>query len=259
MLAVVRRPEDARFLHARPCTLVAPPRTALAEIAAALAPGDADWRALWLDEEAAAEARRAHALELAGWGDAQAAALACAVPGFDFTLLANSMPARLGNLFCTPSQAAHPILCSRGVNGIDGTLSTFLGALIGHGGRGLALVGDQAMLHDLPSLEPLAERRVDGCICLLNNKGPGIFDLSIWPDNPALRGRLRRRTVVDFGPIAAGFGLAYEKAGDAEGLAAALQRAATRDGLSVVEADLPEDALLGRFPAAVRGWLGLGT
>ncbi|SMF03977.1 2-succinyl-5-enolpyruvyl-6-hydroxy-3-cyclohexene-1-carboxylate synthase [Tistlia consotensis] len=257
VLRIARRPVEADFLHGRIEPLVAPDRAALQRLTEALAPGDAAWRDGWLAAEAGARARREEALALAGWGDAQAAAVACAAPGFELTLLANSMPARLGNLFCEPGPDAHPILCNRGVNGIDGTLSTFLGALLGHGGRGLAIVGDQAMLHDLASLEPLAERRLDGCICLFNNKGPGIFDLSVWPEDAGLRARLRHRTRIDFGPIAAGFGLAYERAGDAASLAAALGRAAQREGLSVVEADLPEDSLFDRFPGAVRRWLGV--
>ncbi len=258
VLRIVRRPIEADFLHREPQTLVAPQRAALRRLGAALAPGDAAWRRRWLDAQTEAEARRDAALAVAGWGDAQAAAIACAAPGFELTLLANSMPVRLGNLFCGPSADSHPILCNRGVNGIDGTLSTFLGALAGHGGRGLAIVGDQAMLHDLASLEPLPERRLDGCICLFNNKGPGIFDLSIWPEDAGLRDCLRRRTTIDFAPIAAGFGLAYERAGDAEALASALARAAAREGLSLVEADLPEDSLFGRFADAVRCWLGVG-
>lgn len=257
VLRIARRAAEADFLHERLSTLVAPDRAALARLGAALAPGDAAWRERWLAAEAEAQGRREAALAVAGWGDAQAAAVACAAPGFELTLLANSMPARLGNLFCGPLSEPHPILCSRGVNGIDGTLGTFLGALLGHGGRGLAILGDQAMLHDLASLEPLAERRLDGCICLLNNKGPGIFDISIWPEDAALRDSLRRRTEIDFGPVAAGFGLAYERAGDAEALAAALARAARREGLSLVEADLPEDALFARFGDAVRCWLGV--
>ncbi|MEX2631548.1 MAG: 2-succinyl-5-enolpyruvyl-6-hydroxy-3-cyclohexene-1-carboxylic-acid synthase [Tistlia sp.] len=258
VLRIARAPVAADFLHAAPEILVAPSQGQLAELGAALGPGDAAWRARWLGADAALEARREAALEAAGWGDAQAAAVACNAPGFGLTLLANSMAARLGNLFCRPGEAAHPILCNRGVNGIDGTLSTFLGALVGAKARGLALIGDQAMLHDLPSLEPLAERSLDGCICLLNNKGPGIFDLSIWPEDAALRRQLRRETQIDFGPIAAGFGLAYERVGEAAALSAALERAASRDGLSLVEADLPEAALFERFGGVVRHWLGVG-
>ena len=258
VIRIARRPIDADFLHSDVRTLAAPDRDTLGRLGAALGRGDAQWCELWLSAQAAADARREVALSAAGWGDAQAAAIACNAPGFDFTLLANSMPARLGNLFCRPSEGAHPILCNRGVNGIDGTVSTFLGALVGHGGRGLALIGDQAMLHDLPSLEPLVEQRVNGCICILNNKGPGIFDLSIWPNDTALRDTLRRRTTIDFGPIATGFGLGYQRVGDGRSLTAALHKAATGDGLSVVEADLGGEALLSGFPRAVRTWLGVG-
>ncbi len=256
VVRIARRPVASDFLHGRFEALVAPGSEALAELAAALGPGDAAWLARWLAADRALAGRRETALAEAGWGDAQAAEIACNAPGFAFTLLANSMAARLGNLFCAPSGAAHPILCSRGVNGIDGTLSTFLGASLGLGRRGLALVGDQALLHDLPSLEPLAERRVDGCICLLNNKGPGIFDLSIWPGDAARRQALRRPTCVDFGSLARGFGLAYERAEGRDSLRDALERAAGREGLSLVEADLPEAGLFERFGGAVRTWLG---
>jgi 2-succinyl-5-enolpyruvyl-6-hydroxy-3-cyclohexene-1-carboxylate synthase len=69
---------------------------------------------------------------------------------------------------------------NRGVAGIDGTLSTAIGAATVHRGHSYALVGDLTFLHDVNGLlaGPAEDTaRPDLTIVVLNDDGGGIFSL----------------------------------------------------------------------------------
>ncbi|TNM69926.1 2-succinyl-5-enolpyruvyl-6-hydroxy-3-cyclohexene-1-carboxylic-acid synthase [Streptomyces sp. NP160] len=76
----------------------------------------------------------------------------------------------------TVPASAPLVLAGRGLSGIDGTLSTAVGAALGAGAPTTALVGDLAALHDangllLPPGEPAPDLRV----VVLDDDGGGIF------------------------------------------------------------------------------------
>jgi 2-succinyl-5-enolpyruvyl-6-hydroxy-3-cyclohexene-1-carboxylate synthase len=90
--------------------------------------------------------------------------------------VASSMPIRDVELYL-PARAPLPrVLCNRGANGIDGTVSSAFGAAAAGDGPVVLLIGDVALLHDLGGL--LAARRLglELTIVVLNNDGGGIFD-----------------------------------------------------------------------------------
>jgi len=72
------------------------------------------------------------------------------------------------------------VIANRGLSGIDGTLSTAIGAALGrpHSTAGLALVGDVTFLHDLTGLVIGPEEpRPDLTIVVVNDDGGAIFSM----------------------------------------------------------------------------------
>lgn len=69
---------------------------------------------------------------------------------------------------------------NRGVAGIDGTVSTAIGAALAHrGGRTVALIGDLTFVHDSSGLliGPTEPRPENLTIVVSNDNGGGIFEL----------------------------------------------------------------------------------
>jgi 2-succinyl-5-enolpyruvyl-6-hydroxy-3-cyclohexene-1-carboxylate synthase len=70
------------------------------------------------------------------------------------------------------------VLANRGVAGIDGTVSTAVGAALVHEGPAYALLGDLTLLHDTTGLViGPDEPRPDLTLVVLNDGGGGIFGL----------------------------------------------------------------------------------
>ena len=69
------------------------------------------------------------------------------------------------------------VLANRGANGIDGTLSSALGAAWGCDRPMVLICGDLAFYHDLNGLLAAKKYNISLTVILLNNDGGGIFDL----------------------------------------------------------------------------------
>ena len=206
---------------------------AIRQLTTWLAPGDGAWRDRWLTAEAHARSAINTALATAPWSESVAVSTALAQPGFTFVHLASSMAVRHANLLLTPAE--RPVHSNRGVNGIDGTLGTFLGLSRGEGGPGVLLIGDLAFLHDLPALA--GAELGQGAIVLLNNGGGGIFDYLPVAQVPGYQTLIRTSHGRTFASAASLFGLTYHSCRSRAELTAAMAAAAT-GGLHLVECDL---------------------
>jgi 2-succinyl-5-enolpyruvyl-6-hydroxy-3-cyclohexene-1-carboxylate synthase len=69
----------------------------------------------------------------------------------------------------------HPVFSNRGVNGIDGVVSTAVGVALASEMPTTLLIGDIACIHDANGLWNLAGRRADLRIVVVNNSGGAIF------------------------------------------------------------------------------------
>ena len=103
-------------------------------------------------------------------------ALAGALPPDAAIWVSSSMPIRDVETFFPSHEAALRFLANRGANGIDGVVSSAVGAAVASDGRGWLLTGDLALVYDLSGLAAARRTGVDLTIVCVNNGGGGIFD-----------------------------------------------------------------------------------
>jgi 2-succinyl-5-enolpyruvyl-6-hydroxy-3-cyclohexene-1-carboxylate synthase len=133
---------------------------------------------------------------------------------------------------------------NRGVAGIDGTVSTAIGATLAHHGPGYALLGDLTFLHDTGGLLiPPEEPRPELCVVVFNDAGGGIFSLLEQgaPEHEAAFERVFGTPHdVDLAALCAAHRVPHTLAGDPDALGVALRPA---PGLRVVEVRGRRDGL----------------
>ena len=102
-------------------------------------------------------------------------ALLGALPDGGTLYVGNSMAVRDLDLSAPGSGRRLRVLGNRGVNGIDGVVSSALGASAGSDAPLALVVGDLSFHHDLNGLSALREGQARATIVVVNNDGGGIF------------------------------------------------------------------------------------
>jgi 2-succinyl-5-enolpyruvyl-6-hydroxy-3-cyclohexene-1-carboxylate synthase len=166
-----------------------PTRSAEAILAASAAPAcDAlaaalEMRALetdrrWLESWRAADDLVPPALEAAPdpFEPKAYTALAGALPDGALVWLSSSMPVRDVESFFPRVGTPLRFLANRGANGIDGVVSSAVGASLAAGRGVFLLTGELALLHDLSGLLAARRHAAELTILCVNNGGGGIFD-----------------------------------------------------------------------------------
>jgi 2-succinyl-5-enolpyruvyl-6-hydroxy-3-cyclohexene-1-carboxylate synthase len=211
-----------------------------------------DWFGSWRR----ADHRAAEALQEVLDGEALseprvAAELSRLTEGDHTLFVASSMPVRDVETTWPALDAPARVLCNRGANGIDGTVSSAFGAAAAaRAEQVVLLIGDVALAHDIGGLLAASRLGLKLTIVLLNNDGGGIFDFLPVSRAPLARGGLAdgtdpytrhiaTPTGLDFSRAAALYGLDYERADTASGFRAALQQALDRSSSGIIE--IPSD------------------
>ncbi len=204
---------------------------------------DPDWSARWRKTTAAVtEVIRGH-LAAEEWpsGVAVAGELLCALPSPAMLFLGSSNAIRDVDLV-TERRGDLTVLANRGLAGIDGAVSTPLGAAVavraarGEPVPGYALLGDLSFCHDVNGLLIGPEEpRPNLTIVVNNDDGGGIFHL-LEQGTPEHEESFERvfgtPHGADLGALCAGYGVPHTLAGSPAELRAAL---APAPGIRVVE------------------------
>jgi 2-succinyl-5-enolpyruvyl-6-hydroxy-3-cyclohexene-1-carboxylate synthase len=204
-------------------------------------PAPDGWTALWADAERAAQEAigRVLAAHPEPTEPGVARTLVAGLPAGAGLVVASSMPVRDVEWFAAP-RADIRVMANRGANGIDGTVSTVLGAAARSGGwPTVGLVGDLAFLHDSGALVGAAGRGLDAVIVVVDNRGGGIF--SFLPQAVSVPAALVERLFVvphdvDLVAMAGVHGLAASEIGDAAALGPVVASALDAGGITVVVA-----------------------
>jgi 2-succinyl-5-enolpyruvyl-6-hydroxy-3-cyclohexene-1-carboxylate synthase len=135
---------------------------------------DADWLTSWRDADAHVPPALADAPD--PFEPKALAGLEQRLPDDALVWVSSSMPIRDVEAYFPQSPKRLRFLANRGANGIDGVVSSALGAALASDRPTWLLTGELALLHDVGGL--LAARRagVELQIVCLNNGGGGIFD-----------------------------------------------------------------------------------
>lgn len=200
------------------------------------------WLAAWRDADERAAAAIRGVLETSALSEPLVAAeLGALLPASTTLFVASSMPVRDVEAFWPVRDDPPRVLCNRGANGIDGTVSAAFGAAAAGRGPVVLLCGDVALAHDLGGL--LAARRLDLSltIVVLANGGGSIFDFLPLSCAPAARTaeRFERHIAtppeLDFATAAELFGLRHRRVHELSDFRATLLQELSAEGAAIVE------------------------
>jgi 2-succinyl-5-enolpyruvyl-6-hydroxy-3-cyclohexene-1-carboxylate synthase len=133
--------------------------------------------AMWLEAERAARgAIDAELSAVAGPTEpGLQLALGAAYADGELVYTASSMPIRDQEAFLPSTAADATFLCNRGANGIDGLISSGIGAAQATGKPTTVVTGDLGLLHDIGGLAALRDVSTPVRIVVIYNDGGGIF------------------------------------------------------------------------------------
>ena len=149
----------------------------------------------------------------------------------------NSMPVRDLDTFFWSSKQRIRIMGNRGANGIDGVISSALGASAVAGNEPTVLVlGDLSFFHDLNGLLAASLHELNLTIILINNDGGGIFSFLPQASHPQHFEQLfGTPTGLNFRPVVEMYGGRFQRVDNWESFRKAVNQGLHSSGLDVIE------------------------
>ncbi len=158
------------------------------------------------------------------------------IPSQSVVFVGNSMPIRDLDRFGTPRPKELSLVGNRGASGIDGNISTALGAGSGSGEQLVAVLGDLAFYHDMNGLLAVDRFDIDVTIVVVNNDGGGIFHmLPIADFDPPFTSYFRMPHGLQYEHAAALYGLSYAHVKSLDVLENELSKSVSTDGSMIIE------------------------
>jgi 2-succinyl-5-enolpyruvyl-6-hydroxy-3-cyclohexene-1-carboxylate synthase len=148
--------------------------------------------------------------------------------------VSNSMPVRDADRFGRPRRTDLSVLGNRGASGIDGIVSTALGAGSVTDDPLTLVTGDLAFYHDTNGLLALDRCDVDATIVLIHNDGGGIFHkLPIEDFDPPFTAQFKTPHGLDFEPVADLYDLDFRRV-DVEEFGSVYRQVVATDGTQLL-------------------------
>lgn len=149
-------------------------------------------------------------------------------------LIANSMSVRDFDYFWFSGESRAVLYGNRGVNGIDGTISTALGLAVN--GRPTYLVtGDLSLFHDLNGLAVAKTHNLNLTIILHNNDGGGIFEYLPQKGTKHFDYLFSTSQGLDYSGAAKLYGCGYSKISSPDELSSVLAKIGQESGVHIIE------------------------
>ncbi len=162
--------------------------------------------------------------------------LAALLPAGTTLYAGNSMPVRDLDTFFPASRRSIQFLANRGANGIDGVVSSALGASAAAEGPVVLVIGDLSFYHDSNGLLAAKRHGLNLTIVLLNNDGGGIFSFLPQASDPEhFETLFGTPHGLDFRPIAETYGATFTRVATWDEFRAAVRSGIAEGGLRVVE------------------------
>ena len=148
--------------------------------------------------------------------------------------VANSMTIRDFDYFWFSGESKAVLYGNRGVNGIDGTISTALGLAVN--GRPTYLVtGDLSLFHDLNGLAVAKTHNLNLTIILHNNDGGGIFEYLPQKGTKHFDYLFSTSQGLDYSGAAKLYGCGYTKISSPNELSSVLANVSQETGVHIIE------------------------
>jgi len=200
----------------------------------------AAWRAADGRARRAVDAVTGSSMPLSGVG--LFARLADAMPRSSLLFTGNSLPIRQLEAVWPARAGDVRMLCNRGANGIDGVVSSILGAAAVSPVPVVGVLGDLSFYHDLNGLLVAKRRRIDVTIIVLNNDGGGIFSmLPVSRLGETFEEYFTTPHGLDFRLAAEMYGCAFDRVDDWRAFDDAFRRSLDSAGTHIIEIPIDRD------------------